>query len=56
LLQSNPNGKQVNIRTILPWEMFAVLGAVQKDATYRASVQAIQDSAAPVTKVNFSAK
>ena len=56
LLQSNPNGKQVNIRTILPWEMFAVLGAVQKDATYRASVQAIQDSAALVTKVNFSAK
>jgi len=53
LLQSNPSGKQVNIRTILPWEMFAALGAVRKDATYPASAQAIQDSAALVTKSEF---
>lgn len=53
LLQSNPNGKQVNIRTILPWEMFAALGAVHKDATYPANAQAIQDSAALVTKSEF---
>src|SRR5690349_19887310 len=39
LLQSNPNGKQVNIRTIQPWEMFAALGAVRRDATYPATAQ-----------------
>ena len=53
LLQSNPSGKQVNIRTILPWEMFAALGAVRKDATYPASAQAIQDSAALLIKGEF---
>ena len=53
LLQSNPSGKQVNIRTILPWEMFAALGAVRRDATYPASAQAIQDSAAMVIKSKF---
>jgi len=53
LLQSNPSGKQVNIRTILPWEMFAALGAVRKDATYPASAQAIQDSAALLIKSEF---
>jgi CRP-like cAMP-binding protein len=53
LLQSNPNGKQVNIRTIQPWEMFAALGAVRKNATYPASAQAIQDSAALLTSSEF---
>jgi CRP-like cAMP-binding protein len=53
LLQSNPSGKQVNIRTIQPWEMFAALGAVSKDATYPASAQAIQDSIALLTKSEF---
>jgi CRP-like cAMP-binding protein len=53
LLQSNPSGKQVNIRTIQPWEMFAALGAVRKDATYPASAQAIQESAALVVKSEF---
>ena len=50
LLQSNPSGKQVNIRTIQPWEMFAALGAVRKDAAYPASAQAIQNSTALVVK------
>lgn len=53
LLQSNPNGKQVNIRTIRPWEMFAALGAVRKDATYPANAQALQDSAALVIRSDF---
>jgi CRP-like cAMP-binding protein len=53
LLQSNPSGKQVNIRTIQPWEIFAVLGAVRKDAIYPASAQAIHDSAALVVKSAF---
>jgi len=53
LLQSNPSGKQVNIRTIQPWEMFAALGAVRKDSTYPASAQAIQESSALVIKSEF---
>ena len=53
LQQSNASGKQVNIRTILPWEMFAALGAVRKDAAYPASAQAIQDSTAMITKSEF---
>lgn len=53
LVQASPNGKQVNIRTIQPWEMFAALGAVRKDATYPASAQAIQDSAALVIRSDF---
>jgi len=53
LLQSNPNGKQVNIRTVQPWEMFAALGAVRKEATYPASAQALQESAALVIRSGF---
>ena len=53
LLQSNPSGKQVNIRTIQPWEMFAALGAVRRDATYPASAQAIHESTALVIKSAF---
>ena len=53
LLQSNPSGKQVNIRTIQPWEMFAALGAVRENASYPASAQAIQDSVALITKSEF---
>lgn len=53
LLQSNPSGKQVNIRTIQPWEMFAALGAVQKDAAYPVSAQALQDSSAIAIKSIF---
>jgi CRP-like cAMP-binding protein len=53
LLQSNPNGKQVNIRTIQPWEMFAALGAVRSDAAYPVSAQALQDSSALAIKSIF---
>ena len=56
LMQSSPNGKQVNIRTIQPWEMFAALGAVREDATYPASAQAIQDSSALVIRSDFMGK
>jgi CRP-like cAMP-binding protein len=56
LVQSSPNGKQVNIRTIQPWEMFAALGAVRQDATYPASAQAIQDSDALVIRSDFMGK
>ncbi len=46
LLQSNPAGQQVNLRTLYPWQMFGALGAVRNEATYPASAQAIEDSAA----------
>lgn len=43
LQQSNPNGQQVNLRTIQPWQMFGALGAVRKEATYPATAQALED-------------
>lgn len=47
LMQSNPNGQQVNLRTIYPWQMFGALGAVRMDgATYPASAQTLEDSTA----------
>ncbi len=46
LLQSNPAGQQVNLRTLYPWQMFGALGAVRNEATYPASAQAIEDSSA----------
>lgn len=47
LMQSNPNGQQVNLRTIYPWQMFGALGAVRSDgATYPASAQTLEDSTA----------
>lgn len=46
LMQTNPNGQQVNLRTIHPWQMFGALGAVRKEATYPATAQALEDSSA----------
>ncbi len=46
LLQSNPAGQQVNLRTLYPWQMFGALGAVRQEAAYPASAQAIEDSTA----------
>ncbi|MGE5073729.1 MAG: Crp/Fnr family transcriptional regulator [Anaerolineae bacterium] len=46
LLQSNPSGQQVNLRTIYPWQMFGALGAVRESAAYPATAQAIEDSSA----------
>ncbi len=46
LLQSNPAGQQVNLRTIYPWQMFGALGAVRDAATYPATAQALEDSGA----------
>src|SRR5512146_1019740 len=44
LLQSNPAGQQVNLRTIYPWQMFGALGVVREDAIYPATAQALVDS------------
>ncbi len=47
LMQSNPHGQQVNLRTIYPWQMFGALGAVRSDdAAYPASAQTLEDSTA----------
>jgi CRP-like cAMP-binding protein len=53
LQQSHPNGQQVNLRTIQPWEMFGALGAVRKEATYPATAQALEDSTALAIKSEF---
>ena len=53
LMQSNPNGQQVNLRTIYPWQMFGALGAVRAEATYPASAQALENSTALAIKSTF---
>jgi CRP-like cAMP-binding protein len=53
LMQSNPNGQQVNLRTIYPWQMFGALGAVRKEATYPATAQALENSSALAIKSSF---
>jgi CRP-like cAMP-binding protein len=46
LVQSNPAGQQVNLRTIKQWEIFAALGAIRPDATYPVAAQALEPSSA----------
>lgn len=47
LMQSNPNGQQVNLRTIYPWQMFGALGATRGEgAAYPATAQALENSTA----------
>lgn len=53
LMQSNPTGQQVNLRTINEWQMFGALGAVRADATYPASAQALEQSTALAVKSDY---
>jgi len=53
LLQNNPRGQQVNLRTIYPWQMFGALGAVRKEANYPASAMALENSAALAIQAVF---
>ncbi|MCZ2128259.1 MAG: Crp/Fnr family transcriptional regulator [Anaerolineales bacterium] len=47
LMQSNPQGQQVNLRTISPWQMYGAIGAVRKDnPVYPVTAQAMENSAA----------
>src|SRR5574338_331113 len=46
LMQTNPSGQQVNLRTISEWQMFGALGAVRENATYPATAQAMEQSTA----------
>jgi CRP-like cAMP-binding protein len=40
----SPDGQQVNVRTLVPHQLFGALGAVQAEATYPACAQALEDS------------
>lgn len=53
LMQTNPAGQQVNLRTINEWQMFGALGAVRNDATYPASAQAMENSTALAVKSDY---
>jgi CRP-like cAMP-binding protein len=53
LLQSNPEGQQVNLRTINEWQMFGALGAVRPNAVYPASAQALEPSTALAIESSF---
>jgi CRP/FNR family transcriptional regulator, nitrogen oxide reductase regulator len=53
LLQSNPAGQQVNLRTIKEWQVFAALGAVRADAMYPVTAQALEPSAALALESSF---
>jgi CRP/FNR family transcriptional regulator, nitrogen oxide reductase regulator len=53
LMQTNPAGQQVNLRTINEWQMFGALGAVRDAATYPASAQALENSTALAVKSEY---
>ena len=53
LMQSNPSGQQVNLRTLYPWQMFGALGAVRKEASYPASARAMEHSTALAIESKF---
>jgi CRP-like cAMP-binding protein len=53
LLQSNPAGQQVNLRTINEWQIFGALGAVRAGATYPATAQALEPSTALAIESSF---
>lgn len=53
LMQSNPSGQQVNLRTINEWQMFGALGAVRDDATYPATAEALEHSTALAVKSDY---
>jgi len=53
LMQMNPTGQQVNLRTINEWQMFGALGAVRDNATYPASAQALEHSTALAIKSDY---
>jgi CRP-like cAMP-binding protein len=46
LCQIGPDGQQVNLRTLIPGQLFGAIGAVQPGAVYPACAQALEDSVA----------
>lgn len=53
LLQTNPAGQQVNLRTITEWQMFGALGAVRENAIYPATAQALGPSTVLAIESSF---
>jgi CRP-like cAMP-binding protein len=53
LMQNNPAGQQVNLRTISEWQMFGALGAVKEGASYPASAQALENSTALAIRSDY---
>lgn len=53
LMQSNPSGQQVNLRTINQWELFGALGISKSNANYPASAQALEASTALAIESRF---
>jgi CRP/FNR family transcriptional regulator, nitrogen oxide reductase regulator len=53
LLQTNPAGHQVNLRTINEWQIFGALGAVRESATYPATAQALESSTVLAIESSF---
>jgi CRP/FNR family transcriptional regulator, nitrogen oxide reductase regulator len=53
LIQTNPAGQQVNVRTIREWQMFGALGAVRPNATYPVTAQALEASTALAIESEF---
>src|ERR1044071_7237228 len=53
LLQTNPAGQQVNLRTLNEWQMFGALGAVRENAVYPATAQALEPSTALAIESSF---
>jgi CRP/FNR family transcriptional regulator, nitrogen oxide reductase regulator len=53
LMQSNPSGQQVNLRTLSEWQMFGALGAVREEALYPATAQALEPSTALAIESSF---
>lgn len=53
LLQASPQGQQVSLRIIHPWQMFGALGAVRQEASYPATAQALEDSSALAIESGF---
>ena len=53
LMQTNPAGQQVNLRTISEWQLFGALGAVRENATYPATAQALEQSTALAIKSDY---
>lgn len=46
LCQISSDGQQVNLRTLIPGQLFGAVGAVEPKATYPACAQALEDSTA----------
>jgi len=53
LMQSNPAGQQVNLRTINEWQLFGALGAVRDGVAYPATAQALEPSTALAIESTF---